>query len=109
MIQLLIDKMPLSRQKAEHIEAMMAVVLGLEDKFECEHLVQPVLVKHLKHEDWSVRKACVDICYSLMVVKEEINSVLHEIIKELKYDKIKNVRDSVSNYESLYKQVYGEE
>lgn len=43
-----------------------------------------------------------------MVVKEEINSVLHELVKELKYDKIKNVRDSVINYESLYKQVYGE-
>jgi hypothetical protein len=49
MTQIIIDKMNLSRQKAEYIEAMMAIVLVLEDKFECESLVQPILAKNLKN------------------------------------------------------------
>ena len=81
MIQLIIEKMNLSRQKAEYIESMMSIVLALEEKFECENLVQPILAKNLKNEDWNVRKACVDICYTFMVVKEEINSMLHELIR----------------------------
>lgn len=57
-----------------------------------------MLLKQLRSEDWNVRKACVDLCYTFMVVKEEVNSVLHELVKEMKYDKIKNVRDAVGNY-----------
>ena len=69
--------MQLARQKAEYIEALMGVLLALEDKFQCENIVQPILVRNLKNDDWNVRKACVDICYTFMVVKEQINSVLH--------------------------------
>jgi hypothetical protein len=42
------------------------------------------------------------------VVKEEISPAINQLIKELKYDKIKHVRDAVGNYEALYKQFYGE-
>ena len=49
MVQIIIDKMTLPRQKAEYIEAMMAIVLALEEKFDCENLVLPVLAKNLKN------------------------------------------------------------
>ena len=52
---------------------------------------------------------CVDISYAMLVIYKEISSTVHNILKELKYDKIKHVRDSVNNYEQLYKQVFGDE
>ena len=50
----------------------------------------------------------MDISYALLVISKEINTALHEGVKELKYDKIKHVRDSVSNYNVLHKQLYGD-
>jgi len=74
-----------------------------------EHQVVNLVIKYLKHEDWNCRKMCVDISYALLVIKKEISSTIHNIIKELKYDKIKHVWDSVNNYEQLYKQMFGDE
>lgn len=65
--------------------------------------------KNFKSDEWNTRKICVDIAYGLLVVNNEANSVFHEYIKELKYDKIKHVRDSVANYNAFYKQIYGDE
>jgi uncharacterized membrane protein YcgQ (UPF0703/DUF1980 family) len=51
----------------------------------------------------------VDIAYALLVINQTINENIHSIVRELKYDKIKHVRDSVNNYEKLYEQIFGKE
>ena len=66
-------------------------------------------MKYLKSEDWNCRKICVDIGNALLIINHEIAPNIHNLVKELKYDKIKHVRESVNNYEALYKQTYGEE
>jgi hypothetical protein len=48
MVDLIVDKMAVSKQKAEHIECLMALVLALEDRFACESQIQPILAKNLK-------------------------------------------------------------
>lgn len=60
----------------------------------------------MKCDDWNTRKLCVDISYAMLVIDEEINKNYHEDVLELKYDKIKHVRDSVNNYINLYRQIY---
>lgn len=44
-----------------------------------------------------------------MVINQSAIRVLHDGVLELRYDKIKHVRDAVGNYTNLYKQIYGEE
>lgn len=73
-------------------------MLGLEEKFLGEQVLATILAKTLKSEDWNCRKVSVDICYALLVIKEEIHEGMHSIVRELKYDKIKHVRDAVVNY-----------
>ncbi len=51
----------------------------------------------------------MDIAYALLVINQTINENIHSIVRELKYDKIKHVRDSVNNYEKLYEQIFGKE
>jgi len=93
--------------KLEYIEAILAIVLTLESKFIEELAIQQLLVKNFQSEEWGIRKVCIDISYALFVVRTEVNSVLHSHVIELKYDKIKHVRDSANNYTTLYKQIYG--
>eukprot|EP00919_Chromeraceae_sp_WS-2016_P078561 GHVR01186210.1.p1 GENE.GHVR01186210.1~~GHVR01186210.1.p1 ORF type:complete len:154 (+),score=0.25 GHVR01186210.1:127-588(+) len=109
MITLIHDRINYAKSKSEMLDSLLSLILALEDKFTSETLIQPILHKHLRSDDWNTRKTSVDICYALMVVKEEINEALHKIITELKYDKIKHVREAVGNYQALYKQLYVEE
>lgn len=51
----------------------------------------------------------MDIAYALLVINQSISESIHAIVKELKYDKIKHVRDSVNNYEKLHEQIFGKE
>ncbi len=51
----------------------------------------------------------MDIAYALLVINQRIPEQLHAIIRELKYDKIKHVRDSVNNYDKLHEQIFGKE
>jgi hypothetical protein len=67
-----------------------------------EQQVVTLLLKYLRHEEWSCRKNCVDIAYALLVINHRIHEAVHSAIKELKYDKIKHVRDSVNNYDKLH-------
>lgn len=85
------------------------MVLCLEERLEVESVVVALLLKYLRHEDWSCRKNCVDIGYALLVINQVVNEAVHSIVKELKYDKIKHVRDSVNNYEKLHEQIFGKE
>jgi hypothetical protein len=72
-------------------------------------VTENIVGKNFKSDDWNVRKLCVDISYALLVIDGKINEVLYHNVIELKYDKIKFVRDSVSNYTTLYRQINGNE
>lgn len=88
---------------------MLSLVLRLQHRFSEDIQVSNLLLKYLKNEDWSCRKACVDLSYALLEINQQINPNIHAAVKENKYDKIKHVRDSVNNYEVLHKHIYGEE
>ena len=105
----LYDKIHNSKIKNDFLEAILALVLNLEQKSNVLHQVQNFLMKYLRSEDWNCRKTCVDIGNALLIINHEISQNIHNLIKELKYDKIKHVRESVNNYQALYKQTYGEE
>ena len=99
----------MQKSKVEYLDAILSVILSLEDKFNSEMLVQSIILRNLKNDDWNTRKICVDISYSLLVIREEANEALHHLIKDMRYDKIKHVREAVANYYVLYKQIYGDE
>jgi hypothetical protein len=98
-----------AKNKSDYLDAILSLVLNLEEKLEVESNVVSCLLKYLRHEDWSCRKNCIDIAYALLVINQSINDSIHNIVKELKYDKIKHVRDSVNNYEKLHEQIFGKE
>jgi hypothetical protein len=91
------------------LDAILSLVLNLEEKLTVMSQVHTFLAKYLKSDDWNCRKICVDIGNALLIINNQISESIHGMIKELKYDKIKHVRESVNNYEVLYKQNYGEE
>jgi len=109
IITLIHDKINNAKTKHEHLDAILSLVINLEEKLTVLNQVHTLVSKHLKSDDWNCRKSCVDIGNALLVINNEISQNIHNMIKELKYDKIKHVRDSVNNYEALYKQTYGEE
>ena len=97
-----------SGQRCELLDAIMSIILAMEDKFTEQAPVQSIVVKLFKNDDWNTRKLSVDISYSLLLISKETNSILHEGVKDLKYDKIKHVRESVNNYNVLHKQIHGD-
>jgi hypothetical protein len=109
ILSVLMDRIPNAKNRSDYLEAVQALVLCLEEKLTAQHQVVGLLLKYLRNEDWNCRKTSVEIAYALLVINQQINETVHTTIKELKYDKIKHVRDSVNNYEALYKQVYAEE
>ena len=103
------EKIGVAKSKNEFMDTILTLVLNLEEKLNVHAQIYGFLSKYLKHEDWSCRKTCVDIGNALLIINHEISESIHKLIKELKYDKIKHVRESVNNYQILYKQTYGQE
>jgi hypothetical protein len=80
------------------MEAVLSLVLCLGGELSVSTQVLNLLMKYLRNEDWNCRKVCVDISYALLDINREINQNVHGIVKEMKYDKIKHVRESANNY-----------
>jgi len=91
------------------MDTVLSLVLCLQDQLSVHNQVLNLLMKYLRNDDWNCRKICIDICYALLDINREMNPNIHSVVKEMKYDKIKHVRDSVNNYEILYRQIFGEE
>lgn len=56
------------------------------------------VMKMIRNDDWNCRKTCVDICYAMLLIREQPNVPTLAVLKELKYDKIRHVREAVNNY-----------
>ena len=86
------DKINNAKVKNEFLDAILALVLNLEEKINVLPQIHNFLMKYLKSEDWNCRKICVDIGNALLIINHEIAPSIHNLVKELKYDKIKHVR-----------------
>lgn len=77
MLNIIAERINHQKLKTEYLEAILSIILALENKFEGEPAVQIILAKNFKNDDWNTRKICVDIAYALLVIRQEANETLH--------------------------------
>ena len=62
-------RIQLSKNKVSLIEALLSLLLAMEENFQSEDVVRGVVLAHIKNEDWNVRKSVIDMYYALVVLK----------------------------------------
>lgn len=75
------ERLGSSKAKGDFLDAVLSLVLCLEERLEVEQQVVGILMKHLRNEEWSCRKNCVDITYALLVINQRVPEQLHSIIR----------------------------
>lgn len=81
------------------LENILSLVLSIQEKAEvASSNLPPILLKFLTDEDPKVRKICIDIFYSLLVIDQQsiLKAVpnLNEVLQACRVDKAKNVREA---------------
>lgn len=66
---LLAEKITSSKSKVQLIEALLSLLLALEENFEEEDMVRELICADIKNEDWNIRKSLIDLFYGLLVLK----------------------------------------
>lgn len=69
IVELVLEKLPHSKQKQQLLEALLSLMLALEEDFSSRQKISGVLLALIKDEDWNVRRVAVDIYYTIIVLK----------------------------------------
>lgn len=75
------ERLGLAKAKGDFLDAVLSMVLCLEERLEVEQQVVGILLKYLRNEEWICRKNCVDISYALLVINQRVPEQLHAIIR----------------------------
>lgn len=96
------------------LDSLLALIVTIEDSF--RHVVPetiPILINHVFHSDWNVRKVAVDVIYTLCTLMcdtlEPFIDQIVEVLNSCRFDKIKHVRDSATTALDTIKNKFGSE